>query len=72
MKTKTYKVNVFFTFTGEFEIKAESAQQAKEFAEQSCGMSIGEINSSLPYDDVDWEFDMAPEMRVGKVRKAKT
>ena len=67
---QTYKVKVVFMFSGEFEIKAESAQQAKEFAEQSCGMSIGEINSSLPYNLVDWEFDMHPEMRVGKVRKA--
>ncbi len=66
---KTYKIPVKYVFSGTFEIKAESAPQAKEYAENHCGLVIGgDIHSSLPDDIVDWDFSAHPDKKIGKVR----
>ncbi len=63
---KTYKVPMKYVFTGEFEIKAESQEQANEFAIQHCGLVLGgDIHSTLPMKDVSWDFASHPEKKIG-------
>lgn len=65
-KTKVYPVQVTFSFTGTFKIKARSQEEANEFAEKHCGLVMGyNIHSSLPADDVDWDFPVHPRKIVG-------
>ena len=62
---KTYTVKTQFIFKGNFYIKSDSKQQAKEFVLKHCGLVIGgDIHSSLPDDQVDWNFATHPEKKV--------
>lgn len=59
----TYKVEVTYSFTGEYEIKADNEDQAKEYARTHCGCVLSGNNphSSLPDDMVSWEFPVHGE-----------
>jgi hypothetical protein len=62
---RTYDVKTRFIFEGHFYITAESRKQAKEYVEKHCGLVIGgNVHSSLPAEDVDWEFPVHPEKIV--------
>ena len=66
-ETMKFTVPVSYTFLGHFEIEADSPEQAEEYAEKHCGLVIGgDIHSSLPDEDVDWDFDMHPEKTIGE------
>jgi hypothetical protein len=68
---KQYAVKTRFSFTGNFFIKAESEAQAKEYAEKHCGLVIGgDIHSTLPNDEVDWDFPVHPVETVLSVKAA--
>ena len=59
---KVYPVKVRFVFDGTFFIKANSKSQAKEFADNHCGMVTNNgIHSTLPDEDVDWDFPVHPQ-----------
>ena len=59
---KLYAIPVSFTFTGKFFIRARSQKEAEKFAEKHCGMvAAGGIYSSLPDEDVGWDFPVHPE-----------
>lgn len=61
-----YAVPAKFVFSGTFRIKAESQAHAEEYVREHCGLVLGgKIHSSLPDDDVDWEFDVHPEKLIG-------
>lgn len=65
-----YIVKTKFIFEGEFYIKAENKQQAKEFAEKHCGLVMGgNIHSILNDEDVDWNFNIHPDKLIGKITK---
>lgn len=65
-KKKIYTVPTKFVFKGTFRIKAESQEQAEEYVHKHCGLVIGgDIHSTLPEDEVDWEFGVHPEKIVG-------
>ena len=65
-KKRFYAVPPKFVFSGTFRIKAESQEQAEEYVQKHCGLVLGgEIHSSLPNDEVDWEFDVHPEKIIG-------
>ena len=62
---KDYQVKTKFVFEGTFTVKAESKQQAREFVEKHCGLTIGrDIHSTLPSDEIDWTFDVHPKKIV--------
>lgn len=62
---KEYTVKTKFVFEGEFYIKAESKEQAREFVEKHCGLVIGgDIHSTLPDQDVNWQFNVHPKKIV--------
>lgn len=59
---KVYTVPVKFVFEGKFFIKADSKEQAKEFADKQCGMVTNNgIHSTLSDEDVNWDFPVHPE-----------
>lgn len=62
---KTYSVETTFTFRGTFDVKAKSKLEAIEMIEKHCGLVIGgDIHSSLPDEDVTWDFPTHPEKKV--------
>jgi hypothetical protein len=64
-KEKTFEVSASFVFKGKFFIKASSQEEANKKTEESCGLVLGgNIHSNLNEGDVNWEFDMHPEMIV--------
>jgi len=67
-----YEVQTKFVFSGTFTVEAESAEQAKEFVRQHCGLVIGgDIHTTLPCEDCDWNFDVHPIKITGKTREIK-
>lgn len=61
-KKRFHAVPTRFVFSGTFRVKAESQKQAEELVRKHCGLVLGgEIQSSLPDEDVDWVFDVHPE-----------
>lgn len=64
-----YSVETKFIFSGEFIIEAESAKKAKEYVLKHCGLVIGgDIHSSLPEEDIDWDFKVHPEKEIGLIK----
>jgi len=64
-KKKEYTVKTKFVFEGEFYVKAASLEQAREYVGKHCGFVIGgNIHSTLPKDDVDWNFNVHPKKIV--------
>ena len=54
---KKYSIKTKFVFEGEFIVSAENKDQAKEYVSKHCGLCLGgNIHSSLPDEDIDWEF----------------
>jgi hypothetical protein len=65
---KQFAVKTRFTFTGTFFVAADNRAQAAEYVEKHCGLALGgTIHSSLPCEEVDWEFAVHPRTSVGKV-----
>lgn len=63
-----YRVDTKFVFNGMFEIEAESSEEAKRKVLESCGMTgNGKIHTSLPYDEVEWDFENHPEKEIVSV-----
>ena len=66
--TRQYAVKTRFSFTGTFFIKARNKNEAKEFAEKHCGLVLGRhIHTTLPDEDVDWDFPIHPDKTVCQV-----
>lgn len=68
-----FRVPATYTFSGEFVIEAKNAAEAAEYAEKHCGLVLGgNIHSSLPDEDVDWNFPSHPVKGVtrSRVRRA--
>ncbi|MGR3220917.1 MAG: hypothetical protein ACUZ8H_14030 [Candidatus Anammoxibacter sp.] len=64
---KNYEIPVKYIFSGKFTIKAMSRSQAREYAGKHCGLVLGgDIHSTLPINDVDWDFAVHPEKGIGK------
>jgi hypothetical protein len=65
MGKKEYTVKTKFIFEGEFYVEAESREQALEFVGKHYGLVIGgNIHSTLPDEDVNWNFDVHPKKIV--------
>lgn len=62
---KDYQIKTKFIFEGTFTVKAESKQEARELVEKHCGLVIGgDIHTSLPSDEIDWNFSVHPHKIV--------
>lgn len=63
--TKEYAIKTKFVFEGTFTVKAHDKKQAREFVEKHCGLVLGgDIHSSLPSDEIDWNFSVHPQKIV--------
>jgi hypothetical protein len=69
---RQYAVKTRFTFTGTFFITARNKNEAKEFVEKHCGLTLGgTIHSTLPDGGVNWDFPVHPEKSVGRISVGK-
>jgi len=65
-----YEVKTKFIFSGIFTIEADSPHQAKDYVEKHCGLVIGgDIHTSLPDENCDWDFLVHPEKHTGRARR---
>jgi hypothetical protein len=65
---KTFAVKTRFIFSGKFFVVAESKEQAAEYVDKHCGLVIGgDIHSTLPFDEVDWDFPVHPDTAIGRI-----
>ena len=49
----------------------QTAEEAEQAVELSCGLCLGQIHSNLPESQVDWEFPVHPEKTILKKPKKK-
>ncbi len=66
VQNKKFRIPVVFSFKGEFFVAAPSQTVAEKYVQEHCGFSIGEIHSTLPEGDVNWNFDCHPARKVGR------
>jgi hypothetical protein len=69
---KTFQVKMKFIFEGIFEVKAQNREEARKFIEKHCGLVIGgDIHSTLPDEDINWEFSVHPEKEIKGIKQIK-
>ena len=67
-----FKVRTKYLISGLFNIEAENEAQAREYVEKHYGLVIGsDIHSSLPDDEVNWEFPVHPDTKIGQTTRIK-
>jgi hypothetical protein len=67
---KEFEVKTRFVFNGIFKVKALNGQQAEEFVQTHCGLVMGgNIHSSLPGEDIDWDFPVHPEKEIRSIKQ---
>ena len=72
MKKKVYRVRTQYIFDGEFDVVAESKEDAQKKVLQNCGLVMGgNIHSTLPDDEINWAFDRHPNKRIDKITKVQ-
>ena len=59
-----YKVETKYTFTGYYIVEAENKFDAQKQVKDNCGMTCGNISSSLSNEDCDWEFNVHPTKEI--------
>jgi len=62
-----YIARVRFTFEGDVEIEADSKNQAREYVDCHVGMTIGNVHSTIDFDEIDWEFPVHPVKKIKKI-----
>ena len=66
IQNNKFRIPVVFSFKGEFLVAAPSQSVAEKDVKEHCGLTIGDIHSTLPEGDVDWNFDCHPARKVGR------
>lgn len=67
-KKRVYKVCAQYVFSGIFEVAAESQEEARRKVIEDCGLVMGgNIHSTLPDEEIDWEFGIHSEIRTGRI-----
>ena len=70
---KKFEVRTQFIFEGVFKVTAEDRKQADENVQAHCDLVIdGNIHSTLPDEDIDWDFEVHPEKKIKSIRQIKT
>lgn len=68
MKKKFYRVRTQYIFEGVFDVVAESKEDARQKVLQNCGLVMGgSIHSTLPDEEINWDFSTHPEVRTGRI-----
>lgn len=70
MAMAKFDVTAEFTFKGVFIVEAENRDEAAEKIEKHCGLIIGgDIHSTLPDDEIDWNFDVHPDKKIRRIKR---
>ena len=64
---KKIEVKVRYLFEGTYTVAADDRYEARTMVTRDCGLVLGgNIHTTLDDDDVDWEFDVHPDMQIWK------
>ena len=62
---KKIEVKVRYLFEGTYTVAADDRNEARTMVTRDCGLVLGgNIHTTLDDDEVDWEFDVHPDMRI--------
>ena len=62
---KKIEVKVRYLFEGTYTVAADDRYEARTMVTRDCGLVLGgNIHTTLDDDDVDWEFDVHPDMQI--------
>ena len=62
---KKIEVKVRYLFEGTYTVAADDRNEARTMVTRDCGLILGgNIHTTLDEDDVDWEFDVHPDMQI--------
>ena len=63
-------VPIKYTFSGHFEVEAETIDQARQIVKRDCGVVIENAHTSNDEQVTDWNFDLHPtKYNFGIIRK---
>lgn len=62
---KKIEVKVRYLFEGTYTVATDDRNEARTMVTRDCGLVLGgNIHTTLDDDDVDWEFDVHPDMQI--------
>ena len=62
---KKIEVKVRYLFEGTYTVAADDRNEARTMVTRNCGLVLGgNIHTTLDDDEVDWEFDVHPDMQI--------
>ena len=62
---KKSEVKVRYLFEGTYTVAADDRNEARTMVTRDCGLVLGgNIHTTLDDDEVDWEFDVHPDMQI--------
>ena len=62
---KKIEVKVRYLFEGTYTVAAYDRNEARTMVTRDCGLVLGgNIHTTLNDDEVDWEFDVHPDMQI--------
>lgn len=62
---KKIEVKVRYLFEGTYTVAADDRNEARTMVTRDCGLVLGgDIHTTLDDDDVDWEFDVHPDIQI--------
>lgn len=62
---KKIEVKVRYLFEGTYTVAADDCNEARTMVTRDCGLVLGgNIYTTLDDDDVDWEFDVHPDIQI--------
>ena len=62
---KKIEVKVRYLFEGTYTVAADDRNEARTMVTRDCGLVLGgDIHTTLDDDEVDWDFDVHPDMQI--------
>ena len=62
---KKAEVKVRYLFEGTYTVAADDRNEARTMVTRDCGLVLGgNIHTTLDDDEVDWKFDVHPDMQI--------
>ena len=62
---KKIEVKVRYLFEGTYTVAADDRNEARTMVTRDCGLVLGgNIHTTLNDDEVDWDFDVHPDMQI--------
>ena len=62
---KKIEVKVRYLFEGTYTVAADDRNEARTMVTRDCGLVLGgDIHTTLNDDEVDWDFDVHPDMQI--------